>query len=84
MYQTGLSTLTDIELDSQGKPIVVEYGTWTGEGFTENSGSITRSTREKSTSLLKGLNFPNSIEKSSYKTYYIAQTFDGEIKKITF
>lgn len=83
VYQTGLSTLTDIELGPDQKPLVVEYGTWTGEGFTENSGRIVRSTPGKNTPVLTGLNFPNSIERSGLRTYYIAQTFDGKIQKIT-
>lgn len=29
VYQTGLSTLTDIELGLDQRPVVLEYGTWT-------------------------------------------------------
>ena len=83
VYQTGLSTLTDIELDATGQPIVLEYGTWTGQGFTDNSGTIVRSTAQSNMFLLRGLNFPNSIKRSGPNTYYIAQTFDGTIQKIT-
>ncbi|MDO1450781.1 ScyD/ScyE family protein [Rhodocytophaga aerolata] len=84
IYQTGLSTLTDIELGIDLKPIVVEYGSWTGEGFSENSGNVIRAAAGKSNSLIRGLNFPNSLERSGLRTYYIAQTFDGLIKKATF
>jgi len=84
VYQSGLSSLADIELSVGHKPVVVEYGTWTGESFAPNSGAIVRSTAGKNTPIITGLNFPNSIERSGYKTYYIAQTFDGEIKKIVF
>ena len=83
VYQTGLSTLTDIELDDTQQPIVLEYGTWTGQGFTDNSGTIVRSTAQGNTFLLRGLNFPNSIKQSGPNMYYIAQTFDGTIQKIT-
>lgn len=83
VYQTGLSTLTDIELDATGQPLVLEYGTWTGQGFTDNSGTIVRSSAQGNTFLLRGLNFPNSIKRSGPNTYYIAQTFDGTIKKVT-
>lgn len=83
VYQTGLSTLTDIELDTAGQPIVLEYGTWTGQGFVDNSGTIVRSTAQGNTPLLRGINFPNSIERSGPNTYYIAQTFDGTIQKVT-
>lgn len=82
-YQTGLSTLTDIELNETGQPIVLEYGTWTGQGFEDNSGTIVRSTTQGNTRLVGGLNFPNSIKRSGPNTYYIAQTFEGTIQRIT-
>ena len=82
-FQTGLSTLTDIELDENGQPIVLEYGTWTGQGFEDNSGTIVQATMQGNTRLLGGLNYPNSIKRSSANTYYIALTFDGTIQRIT-
>ncbi len=82
-YQTGLSTLTDIELEENGLPVVLEYGTWTGQGFADKSGTIVRSTPQGNTRLLGGLNFPNSIKRSNANTYYIAQTFEGTIQKVT-
>lgn len=82
-YQTGLSTLTDIELDQNGLPVVLEYGTWTGQGFEDKSGTMVRSTVQGNTRLLGGLNYPNSIKRSGANTYYIAQTFDGTIQKVT-
>ena len=82
-FQTGLTTLTDIELDENGQPLVLEYGTWTGQGFVDKSGTIVRSTAQGNTRLLSGLNYPNSIKRSRANTYYIAQTFDGTIQKVT-
>lgn len=84
VYQTGLSSLTDIELGIDRKPVVIEYGTWTGQTFAPNSGAIVRSTPHKNTPLVTGLNFPNSIERSGPRTYYFAQTFDGIIQKVVF
>ena len=82
-FQSGLTTLTDIELDENGQPLVLEYGTWTGQGFMDKSGTIVRSTAQGNTRLLGGLNYPNSIKRSSANTYYIAQTFEGTIQKVT-
>lgn len=84
VYQSGLSSLTDIELGADHLPLVVEYATWTGETFAANSGRVIRSAKEQNKALLTGLNFPNSIERSGLKTYYLAFTFDGKIEKITF
>ncbi len=83
-YQTGLTTLTDIELDANGQAVVLEYGTWTGQGFADNSGGIVRSTMQGNTPLARGLNYPNSIKRSGVNTYYVAQTFDGTVQKVTF
>jgi hypothetical protein len=83
VYQKGLSTLTDIELDDEGQPLVLEYGIWTGQGFEDNSGTIVRATPGGNTRLVRGLNYPNSIERSSPHLYYIAQTFEGTIQKVS-
>ncbi len=82
VYQTGLSTLTDIELGINHKPVVLEYGTWTGETFVPNSGNIVRATPQKNTPVVTGLNFPNSIKRSGLLTYYVALTYDGTIQKV--
>ncbi len=83
VYQTGFSTLSGIELSADQAPIVLEYGTWTGQGFDEKSGTISRVTPQANTRLVSGLNFPNAIKRSGANTYYIAQTFDGTIQKVT-
>ncbi|MBD2757295.1 ScyD/ScyE family protein [Spirosoma validum] len=82
-YQTGLTTMTDIELGLDQQPVVVEYGIFNGQGFEDNSGSIVRSTAQSNTRLVSGLNFPNSIKRTGPNTYYVAQTFDGTIQKVT-
>jgi hypothetical protein len=84
VYQTGLSNLADIELGIDRKPVVVEFGLWTGETFVPNSGTLVRATPHKNIPFVTGLNFPNSIERMGFKSFYIAQTFDGIIQKVTF
>lgn len=84
VYQTGLSSLADIELDSDRRPVAIEYGTWSGEAFTEKSGTIVSPVDGQNTIWVNGLNFPNSIKRVGLNTYYIAQTFDGVIQKVSF
>jgi len=84
VYQTGFSSATDIEIGADQKPVVIEYGSWTGETFAENSGTMMTTDAQGITPLLSGLNFPNSIKRSGSGTYYVAQTFDGVIKKVVF
>jgi len=83
VYQTGFSSLTDIELGVDQKPVVVEYGAWTGETFAENSGTFWQTTPNENKSLVTGLNFPNSVERGGPKTYYIAETYEGKILKVS-
>lgn len=84
IYQSGLTSLTDIELGIDHRPVVLEYGTWTGEGFAENSGQILQSTGKRNTPLFTKLNFPNSLERKGLNTFYVAQTFEGTIQMISF
>ncbi|MFD1143700.1 hypothetical protein ACFQ4C_21405 [Larkinella insperata] len=42
-----------------------------------------RSTIQGNTALTSGLNFPNSIKRVGANSYYVAQTFDGTIQKIS-
>lgn len=84
VYQTGFSSLADIELDVDKKPVVVEYGSWLKDTFAEKSGTIVSAADGINTTWISGLNFPNSIKKSGVNTYYIAQTFDGIIQKVSF
>jgi hypothetical protein len=84
VYQTGVSALADIELGPDRKPVVIEYGFWTGEAFAQNSGTMVRLTPQQNKVLVTGLNFPNSIRRAGPNAYYVAQTFDGIIQKVTF
>ncbi len=56
--------------------------TSTGETFAQNSGDIVCSASQKNTTLVTGLNFPNSIKRGGLITYYIAETYDGKILKV--
>jgi hypothetical protein len=83
IFQSGFSSLADLDLDVDGKPVVVEYGNWTGEAFAENSGTFASAAGGKRMIRLGGLNFPNSIKTAGPHTYFVAQTFDGIIQKIS-
>jgi hypothetical protein len=83
VFQTGFSSLADLDLDVDNKPVVVEYGTWTGETFAEKSGTLAIAVGGKKAIQVGGLSFPNSIKTAGPHTYYIAQTFDGVIQKVS-
>jgi len=59
--QIGFSSIADLDLDVNKKPVVVEYGTWTGETFAEKSGSLATAVDGKKVIQVSGLNFPNSL-----------------------
>ena len=83
-YQGGLSNLTDLALGTDHHPVVVEYSTFSAQGFAPNAGRLVFSSRQKNVSVLTGLNFPTSIERSGLKTYYITYPVDGKIQKVVF
>ncbi|MBC7923172.1 MAG: ScyD/ScyE family protein [Ferruginibacter sp.] len=84
IYQDGLNSLIDLELGPDLRPLVLQYGTWTGEGFALNSGRVIRSTGQKITTLLEGLNLPTDIERSGLKTYYVTSLAEGRIQKLVY
>ena len=84
VYQDGLNSLIDIELGLDLRPVVLQYGTWTGQEFAPNSGRVIRSTGQKTTTLLEGLNLPTDIERSGLKTYYVTNLAEGSIQKFAY
>ena len=84
VYQDGLNSLIDIELGLDLRPVVLQYGTWTGQEFAPNSGRVIRSTGQKTTTLLEGLNLPTDIERSGLKTYYVTNLAEGRIQKFAY
>jgi len=84
-YQTGYTTLTDITLSANNKPIVVQYAQFSLAppipGFQPQTGLITNG--EKAT-LLSGLDLPIDIEQVNDRLYYVLNRGDGTLVKLTF
>ncbi|MBC7923171.1 MAG: ScyD/ScyE family protein [Ferruginibacter sp.] len=84
VYQEGLTSLVDIELGLDLRPVVLQYSAFTPQGFAPNAGRVVRSTGQKNTTLLEGLNFPIDIERTGLKTYYVASRSAGTIQKFVY
>ncbi len=84
-YKTGFTTLTDIVLTPNNKPLVTEFSqfslTTTPPGFVPLSGRVAN---EDGTTLLNDLFMPTSIIRQGDKTYYVLSYAMGNIKKLTF
>jgi hypothetical protein len=84
-YQTGFTTLTDIALSANNKPIVVEYGQFSltppNIGFTPKTGRIADAAKA---TLLGNLDRPTDIERVDDKTYYVLCSGDGTLQKLTY
>ncbi|GAA4416362.1 hypothetical protein GCM10023187_47730 [Nibrella viscosa] len=85
VYQSGLTTLVDVELGSDNQPLAVHFADFAlPAGFAPNTGSVVRSNGSSSANLLTGLNLPTDLEKAGPNTYYINSLVGGTIKKVTY
>lgn len=82
-YQEGFTTLTDMTLGTNNKPVVVEHAQFTQQGFAPNTGRIVVTDDAKQEILLQGLNLPTAIVRSGPRTFYVNSLADGKILKVT-
>ena len=84
-YQTGYTTLTDITLSANDKPIGIQYAQFSLAppipGFQPKTGLITNGDKE---TLLSGLDLPTDIEQVNDRLYYVLNRGDGTLVKLTF
>jgi hypothetical protein len=83
-YQTGFTSLTDLELGAANVPMVTEYGSFGEMGFNQNTGRVVLGSGSRITTVTSGLNFPTAIKKWDTRTYFIGFSADGSIKKLTY
>lgn len=84
VQQTGFTTLVDIELGSDKKPLVLHFADFGPQGFIPNTGSLIRADGSSMTNLVTGLNMPTDIEMAGPNTLYVASMGDGTIKKVSY
>jgi sugar lactone lactonase YvrE len=84
-YKSNFTTLTDIVLTPNNKPLVLEFSefslTTTPPGFVPLSGRVAN---EDGTTLLSGLMMPTDIERSGDKTYYVLSYALGTVQRLTY
>jgi len=83
-YKTGFTTLTDITLSANDKPIVIQYAQFVLAppvvGFQAKTGQILNGDKAV---LLSGIDRPTDIEQVSDRLYYVLNS-DGTLVKLTF
>ncbi len=82
VYQSGFTTLVDINLSSDRGALVVQHGVFGAMGFAPITGQIRRVT-DNGSSVADGLNLPTDLIQTDAHTYYVSG-LDGTIKKITY
>ncbi len=82
LYQDGFTTLVDIDLGPDKRPLVLQLATFGPQGFAPNSGKVIRATGTQNTVLLEGLNQPTAIERRGLKTWYVTSLADGKVLKV--
>ncbi|GGF28258.1 ScyD/ScyE family protein [Hymenobacter cavernae] len=84
-YKTGFTTLTDIALSANDKPIAIQYAQFSLTppivGFQAKTGLITNGDK---ITLLNGLDRPTDIEQVGNRLYYVLNSGDGTLLKLTF
>ncbi len=84
LYQDGFTSLVDIILGADKRPIVVTVAEWGQMGPRPNTGRISRTDGSQITTLLQGLNFPTSIVGGAANTYYVSSLAGGTVQKISY
>jgi len=83
-YRSGFTTLTDIVLTPNNKPLVTHFAdfslTSTPPGFNPTSGSVQN---ESGAALIEGLSMPTDIERSGTRTYYVLSYLQGTVQKLS-
>lgn len=84
VYQDGLTSLVDIELGWDHRPVVLQFAQWTETGWAPKSGQIVQATKEKVTPLLDKLNTPTDIERGDHQTWFVTSLADGKVLRVVF
>jgi sugar lactone lactonase YvrE len=84
VYKDGFTSLVDIILGADKRPIVVSVAEFGAQGPIPNTGKIISTVGGQTTTLLQALNLPTSIVAGAANTYYFSSLVDGTVKKITY
>ena len=84
-YQSGFTTLTDLALSPNNKPLVLQYSQFSltppNVGFTPKTGLIADGSKA---TLLSSLDRPTDLERVGNRTYYVLCWGDGTLQKLTY
>ncbi|WPP50469.1 ScyD/ScyE family protein [Catalinimonas niigatensis] len=81
--QEGFTSLTDITLSPDKKPVVLQYAVF-GQGFAPMTGKIIKAEGQEKEVLLEEINYPLGIARRGIRTYYVTNSVDGIVQKVTY
>ncbi|RIV22432.1 ScyD/ScyE family protein [Fibrisoma montanum] len=85
LYQDGFTSLVDIALGANQRPIVLQVAQFGAMGPMPNTGRLLQSKNGQINGLLQGLNLPTSVEAATAaNTYYISSLANGTIQRVTY
>ncbi|MCX6218420.1 ScyD/ScyE family protein [Spirosoma sp.] len=84
VFQDGLTSLVDVVLAGDKRPIVLSVAEFGAQGPTPNTGKVYSVSGGQATTQLQQLNLPTSIISGVPNTYYINSLAGGTIQKVTF
>ncbi len=83
VYQDGFTTLVDIILGADKRPVVLQYAVF-GQGFAPMTGRVVRVKEEKNEVIADELNYPLGIARKGLNTYYVTNSTEGKVMKISY
>jgi hypothetical protein len=81
--QEGFTSLVDITLSADKKPVVLQYAVF-GQGFAPETGSIIKAEGHEKEVILDQINYPLGIARKGFRTYYVTNSVDGIVQKVIF
>ncbi|WP_247237881.1 ScyD/ScyE family protein [Telluribacter sp. SYSU D00476] len=85
VFQSGFTTLVDINKTTDPGYLVVQFGKFAlPGGFAPNTGEVRRVTSTGSSLAVGGLNMPTDLKQADANTYYVSSLGDGSVKKIMY
>ncbi|MFD3001955.1 ScyD/ScyE family protein [Pontibacter toksunensis] len=84
VYQDGLTTLVDIEIPANKRPLVLQFAEFGPTGWIPGTGQIIQATETQTTMQHSGLTTAADMELVGPRVAYVSNLAEGKIIRVTF
>ena len=82
VYQEGFTSLVDITLGPDKRPVVLQYAVF-GQGFAPMTGRLIHAKGQEEEVMLDKINYPLGVGREGFGTYYVTHSVDGTVQQIS-